>query len=851
MNIYLKMSISYLKRNKLSSTLLVLGIALGVMLVFGVDVITESQQKNNLDTVRNLYGGYHAIIKDVDKSVEDKLKTDENVKKITTVQNLGEAVNYQGISVILSSADKEFIDQQGYKLSKGRLPNSQDEIILEKEALKKMNIPDELNTTINFTVKKTYKEESGDKKTINVNKDFTIVGIVEKPNYYYEDFYRLNAFTYDNKVGVGILPQNIVTYDSIISLKTGDVNIGSELSKLVNRNNIARANYEENVRLSQLLGEINDSNDPAQDIKDKLIIAITATVLVYNIFNIFLNETINQMGMMRLIGASKNKVRYILFYQSIIVMILGIFLGILGGLIFSYIGINVFKYSFLKIEVENPKLYVSLYNVIKSILIGAGSVLIASVIPIWISGKISPIESIRKTDKLKGQIVPNVGNKLLFKTFGFTFTMGVKNIFRNKIRTVISIVSIALGGYLFIKTFDTSMVDAANEYSVFNGQISSYDLTIGSDANTDKVNVGYTKGDIEEIKKISGVKTVNYKQDFVVNIVSDSNKMNKEYLKYNALKESGTIVNDANLKLFTDIDIKGLEDFISDGSIDNLYKEIDGYPNVAVSNYYYDVINDHSFKKVYNEVKIGDILTLKIPFNENGSTVYKTRKVRVGAILGEKWKAKASGRYLEIITSDKNLGVLSNPDSYSDIEVELENENDKKAINSIEKIVSKRGIPSITSTLGVKNENQKYRDNFVKSKMLQIVLVLLIATINIFCTIRTNILIRMRELSTLRAIGMSVRNIGKMIYYEALIYGLFSSLIAIVPVCIKSITFINWANKLRETTGGGAMYVKFKFPMIPWMTFILIAVILCILTVRLSKKYITKISIIEGIKDNE
>lgn len=850
MDIYFKMAISYLKQSKLRTTLLVLGVALGVMLVFGVDIITESQQKNNLNTVRKLYGGYHAVFKDVDKSVGEKLKTDENISKITTVQNLGEAVNSKGISAILNSSDKDFINQQGYKLTAGRLPNSQDEIVLEKEALKKMKVPEKLNTTINFTIKKTYKEENGDKKTVNVNKNFKIVGIIEKPKSYYEDFYRFNSFTYENKVDMGILPQNIVTYDSIISLKSGDGNIGGELSKLVNKYNIARGSYEENIRLSNLLMEINDSHDPAQAIKDKFIIAVASIVLVYNIFNISLNETINQMGMMRLIGASKNKVRRILLYQSTIVMILGVSIGLLGGLIFSYIGINVFKYSFINIELQDPKIYVSSYNLIKSTLIGVGSVLIASIIPIWISGRISPIESIRKNDKSNGKLTSGVGNKFLFKIFGFTGAMGFKNIFRNKIRTIISIMSIALSGYLFICTFETGIGDDIDRYNEYQGIISAYDLNIGHDANTDHVNVGYTKEDIEDIKKLSGVKDVNYKQDFEINIVSDSNKMNKEYLKYNSLKDSGTIVNGANLKLFTDIDIKGLKDFISDGSIDNLYKEIDGYPNVAISNYYYDIINDSSFKKVYNKVQIGDILTLKIPFNENGSTIYKDKKVRVGALLGEKWKAKASGRYLEMITSDKNLGVLSNSDSYSEISVKLKNENDEKATNEIKKIVSKRGIPSIKSSLDEKIEAQMYRDELVKSRTLQIVLILLISTINIFCTIRTNILVRMRELSTLRAIGMSVKNLGNMLYVEALIYGLFSSLIALILASINSIKFVAYMNQHRQDMGG-AMLAEFKLPIIPWLVFTLIAVALCIITTSFSKKYITRISIIQGTKSNE
>lgn len=42
MGIYLKMSMAYLKKNKLRTLLLILGVALGVSLIFGTSVIKES-----------------------------------------------------------------------------------------------------------------------------------------------------------------------------------------------------------------------------------------------------------------------------------------------------------------------------------------------------------------------------------------------------------------------------------------------------------------------------------------------------------------------------------------------------------------------------------------------------------------------------------------------------------------------------------------------------------------------------------------------------------------------------------------------------------------------------------------
>ncbi len=52
---------------------------------------------------------------------------------------------------------------------------------------------------------------------------------------------------------------------------------------------------------------------------------------VFNIFNITLNETIEEMGMLRLIGSTKRSVRRMVFYQGIIIMTFGIILGLIFG----------------------------------------------------------------------------------------------------------------------------------------------------------------------------------------------------------------------------------------------------------------------------------------------------------------------------------------------------------------------------------------------------------------------------------------------------------------------------------------------------------------------------------------
>ena len=129
--------------------------------------------------------------------------------------------------------------------------------------------------------------------------------------------------------------------------------------------------------------------------------------------------------------------------------------------------------------------------------------------------------------------------------------------------------------------------------------------------------------------------------------------------------------------------------------------------------------------------------------------------------------------------------------------------------------------------------------------MIIVSLILLIACLNIFCTIRT------REFATLRSMGMTVKQIKSMIIKESIIYGLLSSIIAAIVGIYKHYTFMNQVN-LEYSQGLGIDNVAtFKFPTIEIIQFSAIAIIICLMAVYISKRKIEKLNIIEGLKTNE
>ncbi|EPZ57298.1 ftsX-like permease family protein [[Clostridium] sordellii ATCC 9714] len=281
--------------------------------------------------------------------------------------------------------------------------------------------------------------------------------------------------------------------------------------------------------------EIEERGYGPQVIKNQILIVITSAILIFNIFNITLNETIKETGLLRLIGSSKRSVRGMIIYQGLIVMALGITIGLMFGLIYSYIGISKYNFSLYQEALIRPSLYISKEIIMTSIIAGIISVLASCIIPIIKVSNISIIESTKTTDKMKKHRKFYKLSKTLNDIFGFYGYMGIKNIGRNKTRSVISILSIALGGYVYLTTFSSMQSEVDNKIEdIYN----KYDITMQFIPSTsDMDNLEYINSDIDKIKNIYGVKSVEPIQ--IVSGLFDFKKkeVNKEFPRYFGVKE--------------------------------------------------------------------------------------------------------------------------------------------------------------------------------------------------------------------------------------------------------------------------------------------------------------------------
>ncbi|MGL5560428.1 MAG: ABC transporter permease, partial [Paraclostridium dentum] len=370
--------------------------------------------------------------------------------------------------------------------------------------------------------------------------------------------------------------------------------------------------------------------------------------------------------------------------------------------------------------------------------------------------------------------------------------------------------------------------------------------------NTDENFVGYTDKDIEQILKIDGVEDINTKinSDGFININSES--LQKGFKEKYGIKDKDKVVEcSMKIKGYDDKKFNSFKEFIDKGTIPLQNNKSGEYPNAMIFNYYY-CPSDHTYKEAIKGLKIGDIIEVKLPIlNDKGTLEYKPSKVRVSAFLNTEWRFKVSDIVednLEVTIPQQELINYTGKNTYNELFIKSKTDkssNVNKKLNTM--FNEKNSFKTIDSRFVREKKVEDGMKELMQTTLIEVSFLLLIAGLNIFITIKTNLLIRMNEFATLRALGMDVKQIKAMIFKESLIYALISSVIAIAIGGYNNYKFLIKANELYKHGFGSNNTIPIKLPILESIEFTIIAIIMCVLAVYASKKKIEKLNIVEGL----
>lgn len=848
-----KLAISYMKKQRGKTIALLSSIVLSVMLIFSMIVIRDSGYDSQIKEMKDLHGDYHVEFNSLSKNQIQNIKKEKDISKSSISKELCKIVDKKsGVNLDLNSFDKGFISSLGYKID-GREPIKDGEIVLEKEAASQMGISNPLNKNIDLMLLNNYMDDNEINSIDSANKTFKIVGLVEKSEKYYDiskyDCTFRAFVNSDFKMPI----KSRDTYTGTIYLKS-EKDIPQFVTKMIKQIDTNIFNLHENAEVDLAKSHKSISKYSIENSINSILLVVVSTIVIYNIFNIIFQDMTNQVGLVRSIGMPKKKVKNMFIIMSFIYIILGTLIGIIFGIIFSYVGLRVvYGYSSM-LTIQMP-------SIISSFAVSIISVSLSSFIVIRKAMKMPIIEAIRVSDRYRKK--SNKKNKHRDKK-NILISIATKNIWRNKPRTILTILAIAFVGTMFILNLGVKSFIKYNMSEGITGgswsmSYGSVDKTVeGNNQNSDSL---FYKLDNDLIHKINNMKNVRYVEPHFNNpygqIILSKDKLSKAYQDELNRKKSLYQVEYNNeypllIRGYSDDMLKRREEFIEKG--ENIINPTSGeYKKIILVNNTNSQVTNTFEAKIIDNVKIGDIISIKLPVYKDDIEKYENFKVEVGAIMKESYAAGQDGNMqaqgAQVIFREDNYKELTGQRKYNKLFVTVEKGKLYSVEQKLKELTKNYGATEING----KGEELKFigaqQNSEEKLSIIYQILTLLILSVNIIFIMRSNIITRRKELATLRAIGLSIKNIKKILIIESELYGIVASIIGSVVATIYHNYGIARSNK-GLLAGGYTRIAKYQIPWTQILILFTIFILMGFVAVYLSKDKIEGNSITEGISEN-
>lgn len=274
-----------------------------------------------------------------------------------------------------------------------------------------------------------------------------------------------------------------------------------------------------------------------------LIIILSGYLLIYNVMYISVTKDIRFYGMLKTIGTSPSQIKMIVKMQTKKLSILGIPIGILLGTIMSFWAVPMALKMFsvgqdgaMPTDISfNPFIYIG------TILFAAVTVTVSCRKPAKLASRVSAVEAL----KYNGQKNVKIKSK---KTTdgGKIYKMAFRNVFREKKRAFLVFASLFMGtmAFLSVDTFIGSM-KLENYVDYYLPDDFTIYTDFGNDSNTEeeeKSDTQYANQLANDIGNIDGVTSVNVNRsaDALLEFNETVFKpfLENEFMDENSLKEA-------------------------------------------------------------------------------------------------------------------------------------------------------------------------------------------------------------------------------------------------------------------------------------------------------------------------
>ena len=191
-----------------------------------------------------------------------------------------------------------------------------------------------------------------------------------------------------------------------------------------------------------------------------LMVAVMAIVVITNVFRISARERMQELGLLKCVGATPRQIGQCILYEGVLLAVIGIPLGILAGLGLSAIGIavvnngldalNALSHIMIKKLTFHLTWTVSPLALGISALVSFVTVLVSAWRPAYLAAKASVAENVQGTRAIRVPTHESVFSKAASQLFGAEGWLAAQNLSRNRQTFRATQTALAVGLVLFI-----------------------------------------------------------------------------------------------------------------------------------------------------------------------------------------------------------------------------------------------------------------------------------------------------------------------------------------------------------------------------------------------------------------
>lgn len=753
-------------------------------------------------------------VQGIDYDIELTEPRDHQVSVIREMDN----VKYAGLSVkcaiVSKYQDKElnklklyWLDDTCWKKQtvpaldyyKGKYPNKENEIMLSRSALSSMGIK---NPKVGMELPLIYQTLAENSKNEDIIKTFVLSGwfldytSIDK-GYVSEKFYK----------STGVLQTDITQGSLKVSLK----------NPLYSKNDIIEMQNQIKLSGNQIIEADYDtiSNFIKTIIGLVILLALvfmSGYLFIYNTLYISVNRDIRYFGQLKTIGTTSVQIKKMIYRQILWNTVIGIPLGLTCSAVVGKIVIpqllHVLNPTVATSEVGTISLWVFVIATVFSFVV----TMISSQKPAKIAMNCSPVEAM----KYVGAVPVKVKNKK--RTGGDICSMVKMNLFRDKKQFIIIMCSLSLAVSLFL--IINVIIYVNNAKNILN-HFYDYDLrllnqTLLSD-NEEQV---ITLDLIGQIKSIDGVKDVRVLKSATAFVPYQENVYGEYYKElYNSRYSPGNYEKDIEL-----------------------YKK---QPNHYLFTCKVLGIDELEFERINNtlknpldkeEFKNGDIAVVFKNFTQGGNGIIgknvefsipaalnpdKKENIEIGAIIDNYPAYYSAGYTPDLIVSDDFFNKIMGQPLIEMIKIDYDVPFSKSVETSIKKLIKSNKFISTESKLGDYSEMKNSESQITVLGGSLGIIIIFLAISNYLNMMSESIQNRSKEFAVLESVGMTRKQIKKMIVFESLGYSILSSVIALIIGLPASYVIFTNFNRYG---------IPFAFPVIKTLLLFIVIIITCVVT---------------------